>query len=64
MIDLVFINKAIWRYGLESDPSVVLIFDTAGFIAGVQNVVLASDVNFHVNPAIDDSPFYQVDFAF
>jgi len=47
------------RYGLESDPSVVLIFDTAGFIAGVQNVVLASDVNFHVNPAIDDSPFYQ-----
>jgi len=48
------------RYGLESDPSVVVLFDVAGYIAGMQNVILASAVNSTVNPSIAKWPFYQL----
>jgi len=48
------------RYGLESDPSVVLLFDVAGYIAGIQNVIPASSLSSTVDPAIDNWPFYQL----
>jgi len=47
------------RYGLESDPSVVLLFDRAGYIAGVQNVIFESDLPHDFKPSVSERPAYQ-----
>jgi len=46
------------RYADPSDPSLVLIYDVNGYIAGSQNTLLESDVDLNVF-AFDTSPNYQ-----
>merc|ERR1712233_74590 len=37
------------RYADPSDPSLVIIYDDAGYIAGVQSVLLERDIDMSVN---------------
>ena len=50
------------RYAKSSDPSMILIFDDAGYIAGVQSVVPVKQIHPGVNMTLQ--PAYQLDTWF
>jgi len=51
------------RYGDPSDPSLVMLYDVAGYIAGVQSGLRVADIDPEFNP-VDDMPVYQPGYFF
>merc|ERR1711962_1934634 len=51
------------RYADPSDPSLVMIYDDAGYIAGVQSVLLESDVDMSYNDLTKQPVYLQFDYT-